>query len=409
MLPPRLRIGLYFSAPPAGGMERHALALLDRLDRQRYDLVVFYPQSAWPVAFREALRRRGVRLAVVDNHVFPGMEGRSRAVRWMRVAAHAVRGIFIVLKIRKELAAARLDLIHFHAGRLGNLYAPILASLLARVPCRLITLHNPLKKNPRLQRLGEGLILRAVHRFIAVSSHVKEVLARNKAVRAERIVVVPNGIECSETSANLYDRREARRRLGLREAVPVIGAVGRLHRLKGLDLLIRATPIVRAEIPSVQIVLIGSGQEEEELRRLAAEQGVAAAVLFAGFHADAGRLMPAVDVLAVPSRHEGQSISILEAMACARPVVAANVGGIPELVVDGVTGILVPSEDAEALARALVRLLKDSGVAERMGKAGQERVAGHFSQAATIDRTFSIYEALLQRRSGRKAAAIDTD
>ena len=186
----------------------------------------------------------------------------------------------------------------------------------------------------------------------------------------------------------------------------MIGAVGRLHRLKGLDLLIRAAPGIRAEIPSLQIVLIGRGMEEHELRRLAAEQGVGDAVRFAGFHAEARRLMPAMDVLAVPSRYEGQSISILEAMACARPVVAADVGGIPEVVVDGVTGLLVPAENPEALARALVRLLKDSALAERMGRAGRERVATHFSQAATIDRTFALYEELARRGSPPKAAAI---
>lgn len=145
---------------------------------------------------------------------------------------------------------------------------------------------------------------------------------------------------------------------------------------------------------------IGRGQDEEELRWLAAEQGVVDAVLFAGFRPDARRLMLGLDVLAAPSRFEGLSIAILEAMACARPVVAASVGGIPELVIDGVTGILVPPEDAPALARALIRLLKDSAMAERMGRAGRERLAAHFSPAATIDRSFSIYEALLQRRSG---------
>jgi len=407
MLHPRVRIGFYFSGVPGGGMEQHALDLLDRLDRQQYEPMVFCPRSALVLPFQEELRCRGVRLAVVDNHIFPETGRKSRAEAWMTFAAYAVRGTFMTLKIRKSLVAARLDLIHFHAGRLGNLYAPILASLLARIPCRLLTLHNPLKRYCRLQRFGEGLILKAVHRFIAVSSHVKEVLARNKRVRPEKIIVIPNGLELSETSANLYDRREAKRRLGLREAVPVIGAVGRLHRLKGLDLLIRATPVVRAEIPAVQVVLIGEGGEENQLRRFAAEQGVEDAVLFAGFHADARRLMPAVDVLAVPSRYEGQSISILEAMACAKPVVAANVGGIPELVVDGVTGILVPSEDVGALARALIRLLKESATAERMGRAGQDRVAGHFSQAATIDRTFSIYEALVRRRPRPKAAATD--
>jgi glycosyltransferase involved in cell wall biosynthesis len=115
-------------------------------------------------------------------------------------------------------------------------------------------------------------------------------------------------------------------------------------------------------------------------------------VLFAGYRRDAWRLMPAFDVVALPSRDEAQSIALLEAMACRRPVVAARVGGVPEVVADGVTGLLFARENVGALAGALIELLSDGEKRESMGEAGRRRVGERFSQAEMLRRTMSLYE-----------------
>jgi glycosyltransferase involved in cell wall biosynthesis len=169
--------------------------------------------------------------------------------------------------------------------------------------------------------------------------------------------------------------------------------VGRLIYLKGHDLLIRAAPTLRAHVPGVKIALIGEGPEEDRLRRLADEQGVADIIVFAGYHKDARRLVDAFDVLAAPSRDEGLSLSIMEAMAYAKPVVATNVGGIPTLVIDGVTGLVTPPENVVALGKALVQLLTNPQEAKEMGRAGREHVRSRFPLDAMLLRTFSLYNA----------------
>jgi glycosyltransferase involved in cell wall biosynthesis len=233
-------------------------------------------------------------------------------------------------------------------------------------------------------------VLRRLDRIVAVSNHTKRELVQKKDVAPEQVVVVPNGIEVAAYT-NMMERREARGALGLSNEALVVGLVGRLHDLKGVDLMIEAVPLIKAQAPRLQLVLIGIGPEEKALRQLAEERDASDVVRFAGYRSDARRFMSALDVLALPSRDEANPLSLLEAMACRKPVVAARVGGVPEVVIDGVTGILVPPENVPALAEAVVRLLKDPGRMKAMGEAGRERVQSHFSEDAMLEKTASLY------------------
>ena len=158
---------------------------------------------------------------------------------------------------------------------------------------------------------------------------------------------------------------------------------------------------MRARFFAIRFVLIGEGTEEDALRRLAEAEGVSDAVVFAGYRGDARRLLPAFNILAAPSRDEGLSLSVLEAMACGIPAVASRLGGIPSLLIDGVTGLLIPPDDVPALTDALIRLLAEPEQAEAMGRAGRERVRTHFLQETMLARTFALY--LARSRSSVKA------
>ena len=207
------------------------------------------------------------------------------------------------------------------------------------------------------------------------------------------MVVIPNGVDPAEFKEPA-DPGAARRALGLAEDALVAGMVSRPSRSKGADLLIRAAALIRPQWPRLRIVLIGTAREEPDMRRLAGELGVADIVLIAGFRGDASRLIRGFDLSVVPSRQEALPFAILEAMACARPVVGARVGGIPEALVDGVTGLLFPSEDVPALAEALSKLLGDPEKRQAMGAAGRRRVECRFSAAAMLAATVSLYETL---------------
>ncbi len=363
-----------------GGIERHLLALIDHL-RERHRITVFCDAAEDDNPFRAELNARGLSPRMVPLRV---KETRG-------VIRPLAKNFPVLLRALSALKSAQLDVIHFHAGRLGLAYAPIAASCAAGIRTRLLTIHNPVMERSPLQRFFEGRMLRMLDHIVAVCDEVKEELVDKKSVAPAQVTVIPNGIDAAEFTGSPKERSAARAALGLPDRSPVVGMVGRLDELKGGDLLIRAAALIRARVPELKVVLIGAGPAEHALKRLAAERGVSDIALFAGYRSDARRLMHALDLLVLPSRYEGQSFSLIEAMACGKPVVAANVGGIPGVLLDGVTGLLFPAEDFAALADSVVKLLAEPEKREEMGRAGRRRVESDFSQAAMLERTLALY------------------
>jgi glycosyltransferase involved in cell wall biosynthesis len=175
----------------------------------------------------------------------------------------------------------------------------------------------------------------------------------------------------------------------------LLGLVARLHRQKGLGDLLAAVAWVRERVPDVRLLLIGEGELRDELEAQARALGLSGAVIFAGIRTDVAEIVAALDIFVLPSLWEGTSNAVLEAMAAGLPIVATAVGGTPEVVVDGVTGLLVPPRDPSALAGALVTLLQDADLRHRMGRAGRERVKQYFSLERMVRRTEALYEELL--------------
>jgi glycosyltransferase involved in cell wall biosynthesis len=151
--------------------------------------------------------------------------------------------------------------------------------------------------------------------------------------------------------------------------------------------------MVAEAMPSAQLLIAGEGSGLDELRTLAASFGPAESrISFTGHRDDIAAITAALDVSVLPSHREAQGLVIIEAMAAGRPVVASAVGGIPEMIQDGVTGLLVPPGDPAALARAIVRVLQDAKLAERLGRAGQALVRGRFDVGEMLDRVATLYE-----------------
>jgi glycosyltransferase involved in cell wall biosynthesis len=374
------RIGYYLSSKAIGGLERHVLTLIDRL-ADSHHVEIFCDGGAGAEAFCAEIRSRGL-----HPRLLPAHGGSTRGV--LRPIAASIP---VMLEARRVFSEAKLDVIHFHAGQLGLMYAPTVASCALGIRTRILTLHNPILEHRGLRRSIESRVLARLSRIVAVSDYTKRELVDKKGVAPERVSVISNGVDV-ETFENALARAEAQRALDLPNDGLVVGFAGRLHHLKGVDLLIEAVPLVKRRFPGVRFVIVGEGEEDETLKQQARERGVSDVILFAGYRRDAWRLMPAFDVVALPSRDEAQSIALLEAMACRRPVVAARVGGVPEVVADGVTGLLFARENVGALAGALIELLSDGEKRESMGEAGRRRVGERFSQAEMLRRTMSLYE-----------------
>lgn len=376
-----LRIGYYFCLPVAmGGVERHVLALIDHF-RSSHHITVFCDAAEAAHPFRAELSARGLEPRLI----------RLAGKDWRGVARPLAKNVAEIFRALGALAPARLDVLHLHAGRLGLAYAPIAAACAAGIPRRVLTVHNTLLQRSRVQRFFEDRALRRLSRIVAISDEVRDDLTRKKTAAREKIIVIPNGVDAAEFQGSERDRRDARAALGLPEGSAVVGMVGRLYEYKGADLLIRSAALIRARAPQLRVALIGAGPEEASLKELAAELKVSDIVSFAGYRSDARRLMHAFDVLVIPSRQDAQPFSLLEGMACGKPVVGANIGDIPGMLVDGVTGLLFPAGDLTALAAALAKLLGDPQKRTEMGCAGRRRVESHFSQAAMLERTEALY------------------
>jgi glycosyltransferase involved in cell wall biosynthesis len=375
-----LRVGFYLSSNAVGGLEQHVLTLLSRL-RRVHQIEVFCTNEEGAEHFYDELTSLGL-----QPHLLPAQHSSSHGV-----IRPALASIPTLVRARQILKTANLDVIHFHAGQLGLMYAPALASCLAGIPTRILTLHNPISRHAPIRRYIETQVLRRLSRIVTVSDYTKRELIGKKGVAPERISIINNGVDVNAFE-NALPRGEALRLLGLSEADLVVGLVGRLHRLKGADLLIEAAALVRTRNPRVKFVLIGSGPEEQSLQRLAENRGLSDTVSFAGYRRDAWRYMPAFDVLALPSRDEAQSLALLEAMACGLPVVAARAGGIPEVVDEGVSGLLFPRDDVSMLAKALTELLDDPQRRAAMGAAGRKRVGEHFSREEMLRKTLALYK-----------------
>jgi glycosyltransferase involved in cell wall biosynthesis len=364
-----------------GGCEQHVLALLSRLNRERFEpwLACFEaePDEAAPMV--PLFRAAGVR--TID----------LRARRRTDPAA--------LWRFGQVLRRGRFDVVHAHSFRTEQ--ASVLwGRLLRRVPILVRTVHNVddlYVQQPYAAMLKASA--RALDRVIAISDAVAAYLRDEAALPAEKVVRIYYGIDPSPFRPDLpppscrADADPLRR--------PTLGVVARLAPQKGHRVLFDALPAVRTAVPDVHVRLVGHEElsTAAELRAYAAGRGVDDLVAFEGFRADVAAVLADLDVFVLPSLWEGFGLVLLEAMAAGRPVVASNVGPIPEIVVDGVTGLLVPPGDAAALAEALVRLLRDPELAAAHGRAGRARVERELRLDTMVRRTEALYDELLDRAS----------
>ncbi len=309
------------------------------------------------------------------------------------------------VKIRNEfdlMAAFRLArvmkkkdgvLVHFHDAH--SLAAGSYAASIAKVPLRVISrrVDFSLNKNPFSRRKYK----KGIDSIIAVSLGVKKVLIAS-GIDAQVIDVVPDGIDFlppEDMKKSDYLRKE----FSFAADDYLVGIVAHLADHKGHKYLIDATKILKDKAPKIKIIIVGEGPLLMELTRQAKEIHVENIVFFLGFREDVQKILASLDLFVLSSHLEGMGSSIMDAMAHKLPVVATNVGGIPEVVVDGKTGLLVPPRRPEALAEAILKLYRDSSLSLQFGQMGCEIVHEKFSAESMANKILGIYERLAKDKS----------
>jgi glycosyltransferase involved in cell wall biosynthesis len=228
-----------------------------------------------------------------------------------------------------------------------------------------------------------------------VGEAVREALIANEGIPAGRVGVVYNGIDLKRFSLRHAERNELRRELGLGPGTLAVIQVARLDYLKDHVTAIRTVGRVVRQIPDVRLLLVGEGPERPAIEAQVEQVGLTEQVRFLGLRKDVERLLQAADLFLLTSISEGIPLTVIEAMAAGLPVVSTRVGGVPEVVEDGMTGLLAPSRDDEALALAILKLAADPTLRTRLGYVGRERACSSFSESQMADRYRALYEEML--------------
>jgi glycosyltransferase involved in cell wall biosynthesis len=346
------------------GSEAHLLSLLPQLKERGWDIRFLmlheHEPGAWE--FARELRSRGIPLEAIP------LAADVDPVAFFRIAGY--------------LGCTRPTILHTHLVH-ADVYGQLTGALTG-VPVRVSTKHgfNEFREN-RGFALGDRAIASLAHTHIAISRGLARYLEEVEGFDGASFQVVHYGIEPNgEPRAYGGD-------------VPRLLCVGRLIPIKGHIVLLRAFAQARQRVPSLQLDLAGRGPLEPALRALVKELGVEDAVRFLGYVAPVQRAIEDAAAIVVPSMGEGFGMVALEAMERARPVIAAEIGGLGELVEEGITGYLVPTGEAEPLADAIVRLVSDLPRAAEMGLAGRRRALDQFLQERCTDRTELLYRAAL--------------
>lgn len=302
----------------------------------------------------------------------------------------------VARRLRSAVRRYGINLLHAHQ------YTPFFYAALSRrlgsSPPILFTEHGrhyPDERKPK-RVLANRWLLKPHDRVTAVGRFVKQALTDNEGIAEGRIKVVYNGIDPDAfPPADAVSRSRARRLIGVDDDAPLVLQVARFHPVKDHATAVRAFARVADTLPKARLCLVGDGRVRPEIEALAAERGVHDHVLFLGARGDVDQMLAGADVFMLSSLSEGVSVTLLEAMATGLPIAATGVGGNPEVVEHGTTGLLSPRGDDRALAENLVTLLRDPAQRRAFGRAGRERLLDVFTQERMHREYTEMYGQLL--------------
>jgi glycosyltransferase involved in cell wall biosynthesis len=297
----------------------------------------------------------------------------------------------------------RPDIVHTHLFK-SDLHGR-LAARLCGVPLVVSTAHNNdvwARKFP-LGRLY-GFTAKLTDKVIAVSDEVREYQIQHTGIDSEKICVIENGVDIRRFSNQEEAGRAFRAEFQISADTPLIGIIGRLKPQKDHDNFLNAAAQIKAKIPEARFLVVGDGPLRDELNLKAQALGLESSVIFCGLRHDIPAILSALNLLVISSKWEGLPVTLLEGMAARCPIVATAVGGVPNVVTDGESALLVPPEDSQSLASACFKILREAETARALVNAGFGRVQQQFSLDAMIQKTLNLYQELLEKYGAHPSA-----
>jgi glycosyltransferase involved in cell wall biosynthesis len=361
-----------------GGGEVSLLNLLKHLNRERFKPLVVLPSSG---SLFQAIREMKLETQIIalkplkKLHLFSFIQATAK--------------LFCLVKKEK------IDIIHSNAAASRESIYSALVAKLARKP--FIYHARVLESSKAIEKFLAGFSTR----IIAISEKVKDKFSFVKD--KNKMIKIFNAVDLAEFNPDIKRGEKIRAEFGISSKEKIVGTVGRLYPLKGIDVFLKAAAMAKRRIAKIKFLIVGedtsSGAYRKKLERQAEELGVKSEVIFTGFRADIPELIAAMDLFVLPSfeGYEAFGRVVIEAMAMSKPVVATRGGGVPEIVEDGVTGVLVSPGDTEPMAEAVVSLLKNEDRAKQMGFEGRQKAKRIYDLKTQLERIENLYLHLLRR------------
>ncbi len=350
-----------------GGAEKMLLSMVDNLASDKFRSSVCLIKSGW---LRDELTKRNINTRIIPLD-------RPFDLNW-------------IYAIKKLVQENDVDLIHSHEFAM-NFFGTV-SAVLSGTPI-VTTVHG---KNYYWEKLRRRLAYRFTSRYshmVAVSEDMRDFLCSRVGISKNKISVVHNGIDVTKFEENNDLRKTTRDELGIPTDSVVVGAIGNLYSVKGHTYLLKAIALLASDYPDLVLLIAGRGELMQSLKQEATELGIIDNVQLLGFRNDVHAIMQAIDIFALPSLSEGLPLSALEAMATSKPVVASDVGGVGEVVGDGVTGFLTQPKNPKSIAEKMLILLKDKALAKEFGVAGKHTVDEKFSLPIMVGKYHDIFKA----------------
>jgi glycosyltransferase involved in cell wall biosynthesis len=360
-----------------GGVQQGVLMQASRLDREKYDVEVWSLRSGKSNSeLAPEFERRGIKVGLTPVGHYNDQAG--------------------IFGLARRLQEEQIDLLatqSFYPNMIGRIAARI-----AQTPVVIAHYHSTYDHHwNRTMVLYERILMRDTQAFICVSKAVKEYLQNLIGLPEDRTRIVHNCVDVKRFDLG-RDRKELRKKLDLPQDVPIIAMVGRLTQVKDIPTFIKAIPFVRMEYPKALFLLVGDGEDREELHNLVGLSALSKAIRFLGARQDVPEILNAVDCVALPSLVEGFPRVLLECFASRTPIVATPAGGVTELLRHGQNGLQIPFSDPESLAQAVLRTLRaPEETAGRCAKAFRDVQA--FDQANWIRKTEKIFDRLIAEQA----------
>jgi sugar transferase (PEP-CTERM/EpsH1 system associated) len=366
----KLKIAHVVFSLKIGGLEKVVVDIISHLDRQKFESVVYCVGHKG--VYAEALENRGIEVRLVNEQSF-------------------IKRIVAFSTIFKN---EKFDIVHSNSGVYRD---ATLAAIIARVPMIMHTDHGKFYPDNKITRLTHRFFSVFRDKIITVSDHIKDFIANEVRVNRTKIMRIHNGVNINEYDV-VVDISRKKIDLGIALEKKVVGTIARLAPIKDHMTLLAAFEKIVKTHKDVKLLIVGDGPLREALCDKVVEFGIAHDVIFLGARNDVAELLKIMDIVCLSSLSEGLSMTLIEGMASGKPVVATRVGGNMELIIDKVTGYLVPPRDPKEMAEAISILLNDGSLRKVMGIKGKERIAQHFNINNVARKYEDVYFELAHKK-----------